>query len=373
MRYTTDDGEGGRAIRHDHRLLCARLTQLLHGSSRKVWRHMNEEAFFPILRFARFAAQPDAVLRLEEGAFLLTEIVKSPVACGRYRRQLDSLAAEVWAELGPATRLLSPSQRGRRHTAEHALEAMRNVLAIRHGFTGAPDHEYYNLRNSLLTETLDHHVGLPITLSVVYLAVAQRLSLPVVGVNLPTHFMVKWPLSADEGHDLYLDAFHRGALLDETALRAFMLVRLAQHPLSDERNGDNEDNEDNEDDDEESTTYTSTHTMSDRAQGIHFDPEWTRPVGARDILTRMFNNLKFIYLHRGDLPLALATVDRLMALRPDLPQELRDRGLLRLALGEPYLGFADLASYLERAPNAPEAARLRRRLNAMRLMRAQLN
>ncbi|HLY29656.1 MAG TPA: tetratricopeptide repeat protein, partial [Ktedonobacterales bacterium] len=106
---------------------------------------------------------------------------------------------------------------------------------------------------------------------------------------------------------------------------------------------------------------------------IEFDPTWTQPVGARDILTRMLNNLKFGYLHRGELALALATVDRLVALRPDLPQELRDRGLLRLALGEPLLGFTDLMAYLDLAPNAPEIGRLRRRLSAMRMMRAQLN
>ncbi|HLY29995.1 MAG TPA: hypothetical protein VKQ36_03110, partial [Ktedonobacterales bacterium] len=77
---------------------------------------MSEETFFPILRFAAFAAQSDDTLRLEEGALLLTEIAGRGVARARYQRQLDTLAAEVWAELGSATRLLTPGQRGRRRT-----------------------------------------------------------------------------------------------------------------------------------------------------------------------------------------------------------------------------------------------------------------
>ena len=93
----------------------------------------------------------------------------------------------------------------------------------------------------------------------------------------------------------------------------------------------------------------------------------------RDILTRMLNNLKIVYLHRGELPLSLAVVDRLVALRPEQPLELRDRGLLRLALGESLLADADLTSYLLRAPDAPESARLRRRLLSLRETRARMN
>ena len=91
-----------------------------------------------------------------------------------------------------------------------------------------------------------------------------------------------------------------------------------------------------------------------------FDPRWTRPVGARAILSRMLLNLKTVYLMRGETRLAFEAAERLVALRPDLHAELRDRGLLRLALGEHLLGAADIATYVERAPTAPEVSRLRR-------------
>lgn len=323
---------------------------------------MNEEAFFPLLRFAAYVAQPDAALHLDEGALLIAELAYPSLSHTRYLRQLDMLAAEVWAELGPAMRQLRRSQAGRRDAAEQVLDAMRRTLAVRHHLRGADDAEAYNPRNSFLNDALDHHVGLPITLGAIYLAVARRLGVPLQGVGFPAHFMVKWPLGAAEGGDLYLDPFHSGEQLDEASCRRFILGLLA-------RNAD------------DSRAWAPRGEAPDdaerqfelRAARLRFDAQWSAAVGVRDILTRMLNNLKIVYLHRGELPMALAVVDRLVELRPDQPLELRDRGLLRLAMGESLLADADLSAYLARAPDAPEAARLRRRLLGLRETRPRMN
>lgn len=297
---------------------------------------MREPDFAPILRFTAFARQPDEALRLDVGALLLGEIEQANLAAARYQRDLDALAAEVWAALGPSARLLRPEYANRRSTAERVMETMADVLGQRQGFHGA-DLNSSDPRNSFLNEALERREGLPITLSVIYLEVARRLGAPVRGVGLPAHFMVKWPLEADEGGDLYMDVFNRGELLDEALCRRFILNLLSPQAVR------------------------------------RFEPEWARPLNARQILTRMLYNLKLVYLHRGDSAHALDTIDRLVALRPDLPQELRDRGLLRLALGESLLAAADITAYLERAPNAPEKARLRRRIEATKEVRAKLN
>ena len=297
---------------------------------------MQELAFAPILRFAAFAQQPESALRLDEGALLIAEVAHPRLDRERYKRQLDALAAEVWAALGPSARLLRADQANRRATAQRVLETMVETLARRENFHGA-DETYSDPRNSFLNFVLERRQGLPITLSIVYLEVARRLGAPLQGVGLPAHFMVKWPLSEDEGGDLYVDVYNRGELLDEPTCRQFILRLLApQTPRS-------------------------------------FDPDWARPLTVRQILTRVLYNLKVIYLHRGDTTNALDILDRLIALRPDLSQELRDRGLLRLALGESLLAAADIAAYLERAPNAPENPRLRRRIEATQELRAKLN
>ncbi len=297
---------------------------------------MQELAFAPILRFAAFARQPDMALRLDEGALLVAEVAHPQLDRGRYIHALDALAAEVWAALGSSARLLRADQSTRRSTAQRVLETMVDVLARRENFRGA-DESYSDPRNSFINTVLERHEGLPITLGIVYLEVARRLGAPLQGVGLPAHFMVKWPLSEDEGGDLYVDVFNHGELLDEPTCRQFILRLLAPQ------------------------------------QARTFDPTWSRALNTRQILTRVLYNLKLVYLHRGDTTSALDVIDRLVLLRPDLPQELRDRGLLRLALGESLLAAADIAAYVERAPNAPENARLRRRIQATHEVRAKLN
>ncbi|HEU5348145.1 MAG TPA: transglutaminase-like domain-containing protein [Ktedonobacterales bacterium] len=299
---------------------------------------MDATPFAPLLRFAAFAAHSDAQLDLAQGALMMADVAYPNLNTSRYQRRLDALAEVVREALGTtAARLRQPNWLRQRVLATHVLDTMRETLAEREGLTGNTD-DYYDPRNTFLHETLDRGVGMPITLSVIYLEVARRLRIPLRGVGLPSHFMVKWPLPREEGGDIYLDAFHRGQLLDAGECRRFVLDLMS-------------------------------------ASGIppHFDPRWTAPLGSRAILTRMLNNLKVIYLHRGETRLALEIVERLVLLRPDMPEELRDRGLLRLALGEVLFAAADIAAYAERAPAAPEVGRLRRRVAELREVRASLN
>ena len=300
---------------------------------------MDATPFAPLLRFAAFAARPDAQLDLAQGALMMADIAYADLNAAHYQRRLDALTTVVREALGATANGLRRSSRALRErtVATRVLETMRERLADHEGLSGNTE-DYYDPRNTFLHETLDRGVGLPITLSVIYLEVARRLGIPLRGVGLPSHFMVKWPLPREEGGDLYLDAFHGGKILDASECRTFI-----------------------------------TELMGATGALPYFDPRWSAPLGARAILTRMLHNLKVIYLHRGESRLALEVVERLVLLRPDMPEEIRDRGLLRLALGEPLLAAADIATYAERAPAAPEVGRLRRRIAELREVRASLN
>jgi regulator of sirC expression with transglutaminase-like and TPR domain len=299
---------------------------------------MEEQQLRGLLRFAAFAALPEERMSLAEGALLIADVADAALDHARYHHKLDTLAKTVREELhlDPGARLPADSL-SQRATAEHVLACMRDVLAGREGFHGNGE-DYYNPRNSLFNEVLDTRAGLPITLSVVYIEVARRLGAPLVGVGLPAHFVAKWPLSPDEGDDLFVDAFAGGRTLDLDACHRFVL-----------------------------------RVTSAQVVGAGVDPEWFEPIGPRAVLTRMMHNLKHVYLHHGEVTPALDVVDRLVVLRPDLPEELRDRGLLRLAMGEPLLAAADIAAYAERMPLAPEMTRLRRRLASVGELRAKLN
>ena len=299
---------------------------------------MNATAIEALLRFTRYAELADDQMDLAEGALLIAELAYPGLSHARYQRQLAKLADEVRGELGLARgEMLVPEAAATHVSAERALAALREVLAGREGFHGNPQ-EYYEPQNSFLNDVIDRRTGLPITLSVVYIEVARRVGAPLVGVGLPAHFVAKWPLEADEGGDLFIDAFNGGEIMDTTLCRRFV-ARL----------------------------------MSAHMGGPLIDARWFEPVSVRALLTRMLANLKLVYLHEGATVQALEVVDRLVVLRPDLPMELRDRGLLRLACGDPLLASADIAAYAEHAPDAPELGRLRRRLNELTEVRTKLN
>lgn len=69
---------------------------------------------------------------------------------------------------------------------------------------------YYDPRNACLNEVIDRRVGIPITLSIIFLHVAHRLGLAATGVGLPGHYIVKIGFELSE---VYVDPFHQGATL----------------------------------------------------------------------------------------------------------------------------------------------------------------
>jgi regulator of sirC expression with transglutaminase-like and TPR domain len=298
---------------------------------------MDVQPLRPLLRFAAYAGLPDERLGLAEGALLIADAAYPSLDHGHYIRRLDAFARTVRRELGMRpSETLARHEIGRRDVAERVAGALRDVLAGQEGFHGNQE-DYYSPRNSFLNEVIHTRAGLPITLTVIYIEVAGRLGAPLVGVGLPSHFVAKWPLSPEEGDDLFVDAFS-GTLMDLDECREFMRGITASI-----------------------------------GGGPRFDVRWIEPVRTRAILTRMLNNLKHVYLQTGDTKAALEMVDRLVLLRPDLSEELRDRGLLRLAVGETLLAAADLATYAQRAPTAPEVSRLRRRLASIGELRGKLN
>jgi regulator of sirC expression with transglutaminase-like and TPR domain len=178
---------------------------------------------------------------------------------------------------------------------------------------------YDDPRNSYLNDVLERRAGLPITLSVLYVAVARRCGRLAEGVGLPGHFIVR-AIEADG--DILLDPFNGGVRLGV----ADCGERVAQ-------------------------MYGSA---------LAFRPDvHLRRAEDREILARMLRNLKSTYLRAGDLPRALRTVDGLLTVAPEQLSEARDRGLLRMRGGDLRGALADLDRYLAADPPPADAARLR--------------
>ena len=167
-------------------------------------------------------------------------------------------------------------------------------------------------RNSYLNEVLDRRLGIPITLALVCLEVGRRAGIPLEGVGFPGHFLLRL---GNHPHVL-IDPFDTGRLLTQRDCEEF-LARLT--------NGE-----------------------------MRFEPRLLRTAGPRQILHRILNNLRGVYMNRGEMDRLLPVLDRMLLLDPEDPASLRERGNLHTRCGDPYTGVQDLESYLEVDPAADD-------------------
>src|SRR3954469_24460153 len=259
-------------------------------------------------RLALLAAGEEADLDLARAALYLAAEEYPALDPDAYVARLDVMARDV-ADLP----LETAAPLGR-------LLALNRYLFAEQGFTGNA-HHYYDPRNSFLNEVLDRQMGIPITLSVVYLEVGWRLELPLAGVGMPGHFLVGY---YPEDGTRYVDVFNQGRLLSHDECVARLQAQFGN--------------------------------------GFVFHDEHLAPVSKRQILTRILTNLKQVYMQRQDLDRALAAVERILLLNPDQPAEVRDRGLIQYRRGALRDAHADLERYTELAPNADDAETVRRQM-----------
>jgi regulator of sirC expression with transglutaminase-like and TPR domain len=205
------------------------------------------------------------------------------------------------------------------------VQLLSHFLFEQKGFEGNREN-LSDPRNSFLNEVIDRRLGLPLTLSIVYIEVGRRLGLNLYGVSFPTHFLVK---AIDERGELIIDPFNDGRILDLDEIRA----RLAQ-------------------------IYN---------QPVEVHPAFLRPAGARHILVRMLRNLKNVYAGTSDLTRALAALDRILLLDPRSLDELVERGSLYERLECFKAALDDYQSFLSIAPEHPAAEGAREAV--MRLVR----
>ena len=255
-------------------------------------------------RFAALVERGESELPLAEAALLIAAEEYPQLPTGPYLRRLDLLAERVRDRLSDETAPLV------------LLQDLSRVLFQEEGFRGNVE-DYYDPRNSFLNDVLDRRLGIPITLSVVYLEVGWRLGLPLAGVNFPGHFLVRYE---GEALRILVDPFQGGELRFEGDAQALL----------------------------------------DRVYGrsVPLRAEYLRPAGRKDILARILSNLKGIHLNARDDVRALAAVERLQLLLPGEPREMRDRGMILARLGRAGEAREELERYLARAPAAADTRRV---------------
>lgn len=207
-----------------------------------------------------------------------------------------------------------------------SLDKLVHRLFAEEGFAGNSGH-YFDPRNSLLNHVLSRRLGIPITLSVVAMEVGRRAGVPLEGVGMPGHFLVRPP-----GGERYLDAFAGGELLDEAGCEARFRASTGAGP------------------------------------DVAFGPHLLSPAPPRAILARMLENLRGIYRAQHQ-PAGLEWVLRMRIVLPGVGTDHLTE--LANAMGEQGR-WLDGAAFLEsRRPHWPEQAGTLDR--GARSLRAQLN
>ncbi len=149
--------------------------------------------------FGDLAACHEEPVDLERGAFLIARYAYPDLDEIEYQRELDTMAGTVRERIG------------RRASGEETVKTLGRYLFTELGFRGNTKN-YYDADNNYLNRVIDRRTGIPISLSVVYLLVARRLGLPVIGIGMPGHFLVKFE---SERYKVFIDCFNSGTLLTE--------------------------------------------------------------------------------------------------------------------------------------------------------------
>jgi len=263
-------------------------------------------------RFAALAERAQGEFRLAEGALLIAQEEYPTLDVEAYLQRLDAMAEAVSSHVGLE---IDPPR---------IVAQLNAYLFDEQGFRGNLQ-DYYDVRNSFLNDVLERKMGIPITLSVVYIELARQVGLPIVGVGMPGHFLVRYSAQPTV---FWIDPFHHGQILTQEDCQQ-LLARLY-------------------------------------GQALTWSEAYIEPVSDHAILQRMLYNLKAIYVHQGDHRRALRVVERLLLLRPDGLTEVRDRGLLQAQLGSLEAALDDLQHYLQLSPEASDAPLITQHITTLR-------
>jgi regulator of sirC expression with transglutaminase-like and TPR domain len=269
--------------------------------------------------FEQLVTLPDPAIPLAEAALIMACEEYPQLELSPYLDMLDNIAH------------IASAKRASSDTPRDTVEKINSVLFESFGFRGNPE-DYYDPRNSFFNDVLDRRMGIPITLSTVYIEVSRRLNFPIAGVGMPGHFIVKY---FDPREEFFIDPYNQGAILTRDDCRERLRER-----------------------------YGDALEFSDRLLGR---------ATHRQILWRMLNNLKDIYLKGHATDKCLSIVDMMLMIDSEDPAQFRDRGLLRMQRRQFQGAGQDLEHYLQHSPNAEDRQEIENHVKELKRIRALMN
>ncbi|GAC13542.1 SirB1 family protein [Aliiglaciecola lipolytica] len=240
-------------------------------------------------------------------SLLLTRQFKNSVDVLMYVAQIGVLANEVKKHIDPNA--------SENHRFQQLVDSFYTQLA----FSG-DENDFFNSKYSLVDQVIDYHTGIPVTISIVFAAIAKQLGFNVSGVNFPGHFLIRF-----QSQD------HRLHFIDPLTGKTIKWQELEK-------------------------LYFSIVGETDEEQ---MPSETLNMATTEEIIVRLLHNLKASFIREENYHQALNAVDLLIEFCPDDPYERRDRGFLLHQLECPQVAKADYQFFIKHCPQDPSAQLLK--------------
>jgi regulator of sirC expression with transglutaminase-like and TPR domain len=275
----------------------------------------DDDAGERLLRDIGIAAS-EGLIALAEAALALAARDRPRVDTARYRHHLALLARDVGAAGAAA------------HHVGERVAALNAVIFGTYNYAG-DTLTYDDLQNANLMRVIDRRKGLPVALGILYIASSRAQGWPASGLGFPGHFLVRLD---HQGERVIVDPFNAGAIRSTAELREML--------------------------------------KASAGRAAELDPEHYAPVGDRQVLLRLQNNIKLRLVQSQQLDKALSVVEGMLLFAPDHAALWREAGLLHAHLDNYRAAIAALEEFLRR--DGGEAAR-HRTAALLQQLKARLN
>jgi len=249
--------------------------------------------------FTQLLNQPDGDISLAQAALMIAKLEYPELNIKDYLLKINNLAEEINKSL-PATA-----------NAAEILQQLNYVLFVEKGYEGNTS-AYYDPRNSFLNDVMERKLGIPISLSILYIELGHALGLPLSGISFPGHFLVKLEISDGA---IVLDPYYGGISLNEDDIED----RLHE--------------------------YYGTKLNKSSAQGV------LASSSNKDIVLRIMRNLRNLYMQSEKWLKALPLADIMVEMDSDQPDALKARAAIYDQQECHIPALADYSAYLKLSPD----------------------
>ncbi|MSO96934.1 MAG: tetratricopeptide repeat protein [Rhodospirillaceae bacterium] len=208
---------------------------------------------------------------------------------------------------------------------DEMVEALNSAMVEQFRYAG-DDETYDDLDNANLMRVIDRRRGLPVALGILYLAAARAQSWAAAGLNFPGHFLIR--IESRDGRRIIVDPFHKGRVMGAPELRELLKV---------------------------------VSGSSVELEASHY-----RPVGNRDVLIRLQNNVKTRRLDKGQIQDAVDAVENILLLAPNSLSLWREAGVLHMRAGHLKRAIESFDKFVAMAQDSPDRTKIAKVVQELR-------